>query len=1037
MQTFSPEQFKQKFGEQAYGSFGQTTAQSPSFGSQISSAFKSGFDQSRQGYESAVAAKNPLQLLEGSAKMTAGAVNAAFSPLAPVFSPIGAGIDTGIEKTGITDNPTFQRFASSKAGEMTSRAVEDVSNLNTIAGAVAGMKVPEKFPSMARPKALVGETIPVIKNKVSDVVSNQPAKIMQRVARIPKGAQAKFEKVAEESVGEYLVKRNIYGSVDDISTQLYDRFTKSKATADAALEQLPGVYKPPAVRTALDELFAREKRVSSDGAISPDLPSVKNLLMKFDRDGLTMADINEAKRLYERNIRTDYLKSIATKPEGVARATNIDTAIRRWQFNQAEKLGLKNLPAINKETQLSKALMDSLGKEYSGQAGNNAMSLTDWIMLSGGDPTAISGFLVKKTFSSKVVQSAIAKYLNKGNPTMGEVGAEISPTIESGLRKGFPQGAMTELPVGNQNAPRSQNFVSPNMPGRRMPDEAMTAKPSTPQSQEILRQSSANTTTRKPNTQGGFVSTTPFKNSGDLTTKILKDLEGKTTVSKQYLLDATNRGELKQVERDITRQVLDTMGVNSTDKNVAIDFIDSVRTGKVGEGKLAKGKKLPFEIEARQLAPGWGIDPELPPAKLADAFDEYLAKNKNEQINVQEFADKVKSELLPLKILDREPSGGGGTRNIGHWEHVSLPDEIKGDIESYGEHVFESPIKTSAGATHHFDKNTDSYFGHTRIEDMADNKTRRVIEVQSDLYQKGNLDKEAVNDEMTRLLTQREHQQEILRVGSPYESKEFGRNTLKKINADIEKLRPAYEARKAELSKLSQYNDPTAHFRMIREEIKKASQDGKTKLQFPTGETAMKIEGLGATNNFRVAENSKRFGITPGVKLDDSSLKVGQSIFDGNNENATQWIITDVLGDGKFKAVPKEVIDDFEDALVEIGYNYPDDALNAVGKDKRVADILNSAREVEQFDISGKVDTNNPIYKFYEKDVQKYLNKYGGKRIVDDKGVSWIEVPITKEQGKMPVEAFGKAMLNPLVVGAGVLGAGAVGSKLLTNKKQK
>lgn len=31
---------------------------------------------------------------------------------------------------------------------------------------------------------------------------------------------------------------------------------------------------------------------------------------------------------------------------------------------------------------------------------------------------------------------------------------------------------------------------------------------------------------------------------------------------------------------------------------------------------------------------------------------------------------------------------------------------------------------------------------------------------------------------------------------------------------------------------------------MAREEIAKAVKDGKTKVQFPTGETAMKIEGL-------------------------------------------------------------------------------------------------------------------------------------------------------------------------------------------------
>lgn len=34
--------------------------------------------------------------------------------------------------------------------------------------------------------------------------------------------------------------------------------------------------------------------------------------------------------------------------------------------------------------------------------------------------------------------------------------------------------------------------------------------------------------------------------------------------------------------------------------------------------------------------------------------------------------------------------------------------------------------------------------------------------------------------------------------------------------------------------KLQQYNDPTAHFRMIREELTQASKDGIQKLQFPT-----------------------------------------------------------------------------------------------------------------------------------------------------------------------------------------------------------
>ncbi len=54
----------------------------------------------------------------------------------------------------------------------------------------------------------------------------------------------------------------------------------------------------------------------------------------------------------------------------------------------------------------------------------------------------------------------------------------------------------------------------------------------------------------------------------------------------------------------------------------------------------------------------------------------------------------------------------------------------------------------------------------------------------------------------------------------------------------------ANKNRDTEIKKLEQYNDPTAHFRMIREEIAQAAVDGIQKLQFPTGETAMKIEGL-------------------------------------------------------------------------------------------------------------------------------------------------------------------------------------------------
>lgn len=360
----------------------------------------------------------------------------------------------------------------------------------------------------------------------------------------------------------------------------------------------------------------------------------------------------------------------------------------------------------------------------------------------------------------------------------------------------------------------------------------------------------------------------------NLSTKILEKLKGRSTVSKEFIYNLTNSGDIKQTERDIIRQVLDS---------------------------------------------------------------------EPDKVNVRSFAKKVQNELLPLKVQSSdlyEGKHGIQSRLVEEgsftpkYEAVALPDELRGKVASYKENLYESPIATSAGDVH-FNYQTKNYFGHTRVEDMADNQTRRVIEVQSDLYQKGRLAGESYSESI-------------------------------------------------ELSKLQQYNDPTAHFRMIREEVKQSAKDGKTKLQFPTGETAMNIEGLGGRIYWQ-----HETGINRGKLAKPETLKVGETLMSGDvihNENI--WVITDVLGDGKFKAVPKNIADDVSGSIESVKESFSD--------------------WIEQFDISGKVDTNNPIYKFYEKEVGKYLkNKYNAKSVVDEQGVKWWEVAIDKTMKAKPIEAFG------------------------------
>lgn len=375
-----------------------------------------------------------------------------------------------------------------------------------------------------------------------------------------------------------------------------------------------------------------------------------------------------------------------------------------------------------------------------------------------------------------------------------------------------------------------------------------------------------------------------------------------------------------------------------------------------------------------------------------------ILKNFDDNVSVEEFTQAMQAELLPLTIGDRADTFAERVK----YENIILPDDLRGDVENYDERIYQSPIKTSAGNVHFGgEKGSENYFGHTRIEDMADGTTRRVIEVQSDLFQKGNLEREFPKEFSTEEIKSTLSKSELAKFekaeadygwawdGSPRNLK--AQQSYKELSEKAQKILSDKIAKQK--SKLQQYNNPTAHFRMVREEVKKASEDGKTTLLFPTGETAMKIEGLGANPHEWIIKDIKRFNekITP-----DSQLEVGMEVRNRTQGNS-DWIITDVLGDGKFKAVPKQTYDRLlqQKERGEIG----DGTFNAALTD----------RNSETFDISGKIDTSNPIYKFYEKDLAKYLKQqYQATPFTDENGVTWWKVDVKPEYASQPTLAFQK-----------------------------
>ena len=245
-----------------------------------------------------------------------------------------------------------------------------------------------------------------------------PADIMQRVARISKGKQAKFEETAGQSVGEFLVERKIFGTPDDTVVSLIDNMKKSKGAVDSGLDRVKGVYKNGAVKDALDQLVAREKSVSTVGTPSRDIARITELQKLHQTTGLSLKQVNEVKRLYERNVRLNFTNPLDPKPDKLTQANNIDSALRTFVENTAAKGGFDNVRALNRETRLSKQLIDDIGAENAGKGGNNVVGLTDTILFAEalGNPVAAAGLAFKKVAGSAQAQAKLAEYFSRNQP---------------------------------------------------------------------------------------------------------------------------------------------------------------------------------------------------------------------------------------------------------------------------------------------------------------------------------------------------------------------------------------------------------------------------------------------------------------------------------------------------------------------------------------------------------------------------------------------------------------------------------------------
>ncbi len=251
-------------------------------------------------------------------------------------------------------------------------------------------------------------TAPTPKEKLWSPVSSFLESRLEKTNRLDPAKYPEFEKMTGQTVWSFLKDTGNLWTAEQNIPNLYKSFEESKAQADAGLSAIDWQYKLPRqgeemIRTLKDRYEFNDEW----------LAKVRYLEDANKNGGLTLSQTNDLKRMYEWEVKLNYLKE--NNASAVSKANDIDSAVRNWQFDIADKNGFTNLRDINRQTQAYKFLMDNLDHKLQKIKGNNAVTLTDWLMI----PWALSNPMVawalvwKKIVWSGTFQSWIQKWLWK------------------------------------------------------------------------------------------------------------------------------------------------------------------------------------------------------------------------------------------------------------------------------------------------------------------------------------------------------------------------------------------------------------------------------------------------------------------------------------------------------------------------------------------------------------------------------------------------------------------------------------------------
>ncbi|MFC2494996.1 MAG: hypothetical protein ACFNWZ_02215 [Candidatus Absconditicoccaceae bacterium] len=236
----------------------------------------------------------------------------------------------------------------------------------------------------------------------SQTFSNFNRKLLQNQNRIDPSKIVEFEKKTGQKYGDYMLERGRVGGPEENVGKMTEYINTLKEQKRQAFEKMSGTAQSEAIRTLLTDIVERATQVRD-----PDAKKFTTMLAKHSEGGISFPELEEAKRRYEKNIKTGYYKD--NNSVGIQRATNLDTEIRKYQQEEAIKQGFTNIKELNKEISNAYFLSNEIMRKQLKMDANNQVSLTDYLML-GAMPDNVGGFAglaLKIAMKNKSVKNAM------------------------------------------------------------------------------------------------------------------------------------------------------------------------------------------------------------------------------------------------------------------------------------------------------------------------------------------------------------------------------------------------------------------------------------------------------------------------------------------------------------------------------------------------------------------------------------------------------------------------------------------------------